>query len=95
MNKNERDFGPANILFSGNCAMKIVQSLNKLHICGQDQSNPSHIPLPFSFGKFTTFDLTLMVCIFLPIRFYNNSYLSNTYNKQQMIERTERNSHPH
>lgn len=37
MNKNERDFGPANILFSDDCAMKIVQSLNKLHIFGQDK----------------------------------------------------------
>lgn len=36
MHKNERDFGPANILFPGDCAMKIVPSLNKLHICGQD-----------------------------------------------------------
>lgn len=36
MNKNERDFGLANILFSGDCAMKIVQYVNKLHICGQD-----------------------------------------------------------
>lgn len=68
MNKNERDLGLANILSSGDCAMKIVQSINKLHICGQDQSHPSHIPLPFSFGKFTTFDLTLMV-LYFPIRF--------------------------
>lgn len=36
MNKNERDFGSADILFSGDFAMKIVQYVNTLHICGQN-----------------------------------------------------------